>query len=208
MRKLKTSRQNYNKTFLERVKNCPFEQFEDWLQEAYDEEDIIEPNAMTVCTVDTEGQPSARIILLRNFSQDGFEFFTNYNSQKGSEIEENSKVALCFYWAKLERQIRIEGNAEKLSAKKSDSYFNARPIESRISAIISKQSQVVASREELEKKVQDFRASNQAIVRPKDWGGYIVKPSKIEFWQGRPSRLHDRIRYSLKDDWLIERLYP
>ena len=211
MHKLKTSRQNYYKGSLDKVKTDPIEQFQDWLQDAYDDADILEPNAMTVCTANKDGQPSARILLLRQVSEDGFEFYTNYKSQKGIEIVDNPQAALCFFWDKLERQVRVEGQVEKLSAKKSDDYFNSRPHDSRISAIISNQSQIASSRDEIEQRVLDFKNGNNSITRPESWGGYIVKPSKIEFWQGRPNRLHDRIRFARKEnssDWIIERLYP
>lgn len=209
MNKIKTARQNYHKDSLENVKPDPIEQFEDWLQEACDDSDILEPNAMTVCTANNEGQPSARILLLRAVSEDGLEFYTNYESQKGSEIEENPLVALCFFWEKLERQVRIEGSAEKISSQKSDQYFNSRPLESRISAIVSQQSKTVNSRAELEQQVTNFKSQNHPVTRPQNWGGYLVRPNKIEFWQGRPNRLHDRIRYTLSEDsWVVERLYP
>ena len=209
MNKLKTFRQNYYKATLDKVCSDPFEQFEIWLQDAYDDGDVLEPNAMTVCTVNSDGQPSARILLLRNFSEDGFEFYTNYNSQKGKELEQNKKAALCFFWEKLERQVRVEGEVEKLSKAKSDFYFNSRPVDSRISAIVSEQSKVASNREEIERRVFEFKNSNQEISRPQNWGGYILKPNKIEFWQGRANRLHDRMRYLQSDGiWTIERLYP
>jgi pyridoxamine 5'-phosphate oxidase len=156
-------------------------------------------------------QPSARIVLLRDFSEDGFVFYTNYSSLKGSQIAENPRVALSFFWKELERQVRVEGSIERLSEKLSNKYFLARPFESRLSAAISPQSEVIPDREYLENLREKLREQypNQDLPKPKDWGGYLVKPKSIEFWQGRAGRLHDRILYRAKNnDWIIERLAP
>jgi pyridoxamine 5'-phosphate oxidase len=175
--------------------------------------DVDEPNAMTLATASSDGLPSARIVLLKGFDEKGFVFFTNYNSFKGLQLDENPRACLVFFWKEVERQVRIIGVIEKISAQESDEYFNSRPQGSRIGAIVSPQSQVIESREWLEEKVT---AANQQLLagknieRPDHWGGYRVKPAIVEFWQGRPSRLHDRLQYSLQDDgtWKIERLAP
>jgi pyridoxamine 5'-phosphate oxidase len=188
----------------------PIEQFDKWWDEAVKSE-ITEVNAMTLATATTVGIPSARIVLLKGYDENGFVFFTNYQSHKGKAMEQNANVCLVFFWKELERQIRITGTVEKISAAESDAYFISRPLGSRIGAWASPQSTVIANREVIEessKKIeQQFAGSD--IPRPPHWGGYIVKPAQIEFWQGRPSRLHDRIQYSLHNgSWSIERLAP
>ena len=185
----------------------PILQFEKWLQEAIDVQ-AQEPTAMTLSTVGKDGKPSSRVVLLKGIERDGFLFFTNYESKKAKQIDENPFVALNFVWHELERQIRIEGKIEKLSSEKSDDYFNSRPEESKISASVSPQSQVVPNRNYLENLVKQFEKKN--IRRPINWGGYIVKPNLIEFWQGRSNRLHDRICYTKtkNETWKIERLAP
>ena len=193
------------------VADNPFEQFNRWWDDAI-QSDLEEVNAMTLATASATGMPSARIVLLKAATADGFIFFTNYNSHKGKELEENPFACLVFFWKELERQIRITGTIEKVSAEASDEYFYSRPEGSRIGAWVSPQSDVIPSRETIEanivKYVQKFKGSE--ITRPPHWGGYIVKPTVLEFWQGRPNRLHDRIQYTKQQDggWGIERLAP
>ncbi|MGN6401980.1 MAG: pyridoxamine 5'-phosphate oxidase [Flavisolibacter sp.] len=193
------------------VATHPIEQFTKWWQQAVQSQ-IIEPNAMTLATASGDGMPSARIVLLKGFDENGFVFFTNYNSYKGMQLEENPKACLVFFWKELERQVRIVGLVRKLEAKDSDEYFHSRPAGSQIGAITSPQSQVIESRSWLDEHYlhvsEEFK--NKEIQRPSYWGGYVVKPVIIEFWQGRPSRLHDRIQYSLDENgsWKIERLAP
>lgn len=189
----------------------PITQFTRWLEEAIASH-IDEVNAMTLATVTPEGLPAARIVLLKGYDEHGFVFFTNYKSRKGMELEANPHAALVFFWKELERQVRIEGTVSKTSTAESDDYFESRPAGSRIGAWASPQSRVVANRTEIEtnysKYEQQFGYEN--IPRPENWGGYIVKPSVIEFWQGRGSRLHDRLRYTASGahKWKRERLAP
>ncbi len=186
-------------------------QFEKWMVDAANAE-VNEPNAMVLSTVDKNNHPHSRIVLLRDVSSKGFVFYTNYESDKGHEIEHQSMVALNFFWVELERQVRIEGIAEKISQVESNEYYASRPRENQLSAWASPQSKVVGSRAELEAlwRETEMKWKDQIeIERPPFWGGYIVKASMIEFWQGRAGRLHDRIRYRLeKDAWAIERLGP
>ena len=189
----------------------PIRQFASWFAEATTE-GVPEPNAMTLATCTADGRPSARIVLLRGIDDRGFAFFTNYESRKARELDANSWAALVFFWHDLERQVRVEGRVERISDQESDEYFHSRPASSRIGAWASPQSQVIASREELEERCGDAenRFADGAIPRPANWGGYRLVPDAIEFWQGRPSRLHDRLRYTRRPrgDWLIERLAP
>jgi pyridoxamine 5'-phosphate oxidase len=200
------------KTLLEEgVHANPVQQFNTWWQEAIKSE-VDEVNAMTLATASADGLPSARIVLLKDFDERGFVFFTNYQSFKGNQLDENPRACLVFFWKELERQVRITGLVEKVSAAESDTYYNSRPEGSRIGAWASPQSKVIDSREWLEEQERNFQLKFQSssIQRPPHWGGYRVQPITIEFWQGRPSRLHDRLQYTLRDDgnWLIERLAP
>lgn len=199
-------------TLLEKdVAADPFDQFKRWWNQAI-ETAIIEPNAMTLATASADGMPAARIVLLKDFDTSGFVFFANYNSYKGMHLQENPKACLVFFWKELERQVRITGLVNKLSSLENDDYFSSRPKGSRIGAITSPQSQVIKSRNWLDEQFaqQQKLLEGTEIQRPLHWGGYKVKPVIIEFWQGRPSRMHDRIQYSLQEGggWKIERLAP
>jgi pyridoxamine 5'-phosphate oxidase len=195
----------------ENVDPDPIRQFAHWFDEAT-KSAVAEPGAMTLATCTNDGRPSARIVLLRGFDERGFAFFTNYESRKARELDKNPWAALVFFWHDLERQVRVEGRVERVSADESDVYFHGRPASSRIGAWASPQSEVIASRVELEKRYGDLenRFAEGAIPRPPNWGGYRLIPDSVEFWQGRPSRLHDRLRYKRgeQDGWLIERLAP
>lgn len=184
-------------------------QFGKWWQQATHSE-VAEVNAMTLATVTKDGTPDARIVLLKDFSEKGFVFFTNYNSAKGRELSINPQACLVFFWKELERQVRITGKVEKVPAEASDTYFRSRPAGSRIGAWSSPQSEVIASRSVLKSNEEMFKEKfGNDIPRPEHWGGYTVKPETIEFWQGRPSRLHDRLLYTLENaEWKIERLAP
>jgi len=193
------------------VNDNAIQQFSAWWNEAIKSK-IEEVNAMTLATASCDGLPSARIVLLKEFDEKGFVFYTNYNSFKGQQLLENPRGCLVFFWKELERQVRITGLVVKTSAQESSEYFNTRPEGSRIGAIASPQSQVINNREWLENEVQSLskKMESTSIERPSNWGGYRLMPTIIEFWQGRPNRLHDRIQYTLQDDgtWKIERLAP
>lgn len=192
------------------VDSDPIKQFQHWFEQSVNAQ-LPEPNAMTLATATKDGVPSARIVLLKGVDQRGFVFYTNYESHKGNELAENPKAALVFLWKQLERQVRIEGRVEKVTAAEADEYFQSRPLESRLGAWTSDQSRVIPNREVLEQRFEALKAKyqNQEIPRPPHWGGYRVIPHLIEFWQGRPSRLHDRLCYRKEGDrWVIERLAP
>jgi len=189
----------------------PLLQFDRWWDDAIKSE-ITEVNAMTLATASETGIPSARIVLLKGYDKNGFVFFTNYQSHKGQELEQNPNACLVFFWKELERQIRITGTVQKVAAADSDAYFSSRPEGSRIGAWASPQSKVIEKRTVIEDRLSNFQQqfSDGNIPRPPYWGGYAVQPVQVEFWQGRPSRLHDRIQYTLQTDgnWLVERLAP
>ena len=210
---LESIRKDYRlQSLLEKdVDDDPIKQFEKWWQQVT-ESGLDEPNAMTLATSTPSGKPSARIVLLKGINENGFVFFSNYNSRKGQQINDNPFASLVFFWKELERQVRIEGEIKKISDGESDEYFSKRPFESRIGAWSSPQSEVIKNREVLKKNVSDYasRFESQNIPRPPHWGGYIVKPNLVEFWQGRPGRLHDRLQYIINEKaaWKIERLAP
>ncbi len=193
------------------VATNPIEQFTRWWDDAVNSQ-IDEVNAMTLATINADGFPSARIVLLKGYDAKGFVFFTNYQSHKGQELAKNPRACLVFFWKELERQVRIEGLVEKIAEAESEEYFQSRPEGSRIGAWASPQSTVISGREVIEQNVIDLekKYANTHVPRPEHWGGYIVKPTSIEFWQGRSSRLHDRILYTAQNDfsWKIERLAP
>lgn len=194
------------------ISETPLQQFQSWFYEVESSQTVDEANAMTLTTIGLDGFPKSRVVLLKKYTNEGFIFYTNYNSEKGKAIDKNPNVGLSFFWPSLERQIIIKGVAEKIAENLSDGYFESRPRGSQLGAVVSNQSDVIPNREILETRLKKLEAEfeGQEIERPKNWGGYLVRPISIEFWQGRPNRLHDRIRYSVQKNlnWKIERLAP
>ena len=206
---------NYRKSYLlgELIESTlpedPLELFSDWFSNVEKIGKEIEPNAMSLAAINSENLPISRIVLLKKFDVEGFVFYTNYNSRKGKSISVNPAVCLSFFWSSVEQQVIINGVASKISGKESDTYFNSRPMGSQLGAIISNQSETIPSRKFLENKMEKLKLSSKKLQRPKNWGGYIVKPLSIEFWQGRNNRLHDRILYERSiNGWSLRRLSP
>ena len=207
-------RKSYEKEALEesKISGNPIQQFQTWFYEVEASETVDEANAMSISSIGLDGFPKTRIVLLKKYYDEGFVFYTNYDSEKGRAIAAHPEVCLSFFWPSMERQVIIKGLAEKLPAAVSDNYFDSRPLGSRLGAMVSPQSQVIDSRAVLEDSLKSLEAQavEDQVKRPEHWGGYLVRPKSIEFWQGRPNRLHDRIRYSLEEDlnWKVERLAP
>jgi len=214
MKDLSNYRKTYDKSELEesKIPEDPMNLFKRWFHEVEDFGGIDEVNAMTIATIGLDGYPKSRVVLLKQFTYEGFIFYTNYNSEKGKALEVNPNICLSFFWHTLERQVIIKGIAEKTAPSLSDQYFDSRPDGSKLGAIVSPQSDVIPSRYFLEENLKSLTSEfeNKEIPRPDHWGGYLVRPQSVEFWQGRPNRLHDRIRYSLENgiDWKMERLAP
>lgn len=214
MEDLSNYRKSYEKSQLIEtdIPDDPINLFHKWFYEVEDFGGVDEVNSMTVSTIGLDGFPKSRVVLLKKYNEEGFIFYTNYDSEKGKAITANSNVCLSFFWHSMERQVIIKGIAEKSSTIISDNYFASRPDGSKLGAIVSNQSEVIESRKILENKLKELERQFEGtqIDRPSNWGGFLVRPIQVEFWQGRPNRLHDRIRYTLQDnfDWKIERLAP
>lgn len=210
---LSNYRKSYEKSelLISNVPDNPLQLFQTWFYEVDASDAIDEANAMTISTIGLDGFPKSRVVLLKKYTHEGFIFYTNYNSEKGKAIAANNNVCISFFWHAAEKQIIIKGKAEKIAENLSDGYFESRPKGSQLGALVSNQSEIVA-KTTLEEKLKDLEKvyKDKDIPRPKHWGGFIVKPVEIEFWQGRPNRLHDRIRYQLQEDytWKIDRLAP
>lgn len=209
--KLRREYQSHVELTEESVTKDPFDQFEKWFNDAI-EAKIDLPDAMTLATATPDGIPSARMVVLRGFDKNGFCFYTDYDSQKGKELAVNPQAALVFYWRELDRQVRCNGKVEKMPSAESDAYFASRPVDSKLAVWTERQSIVISGREHLEENFEEAKLtySDNNIPRPSHWGGYRLRPNMFEFWQGCPSRLHDRIRYTLNDDgeWEMSRLSP
>ena len=214
MKDLSNYRKSYEKSELleSNIPEDPINLFHRWFYEVEEFGSIEEVNAMTVSTIGLDGFPRARVVLLKKFNEEGFIFYTNYDSEKGKAIEANPHICLSFFWHSMERQVIIKGIAEKTTPSVSDGYFDTRPDGSKLGAIVSPQSQIIPSRDFLEEKLKELEQqfNQKEIPRPSNWGGFLVRPQEVEFWQGRPNRLHDRIRYQLQSDyfWKIDRLAP
>ena len=214
MKDLSDYRKSYEKSELleTQIPEDPINLFHKWFYETEEFNGTEEVNAMTVSTIGLDGFPKSRVVLLKKFNEEGFIFYTNYNSEKGKAIAANPKICLSFFWHSMERQVIIKGIAEKTSTITSDNYFDSRPEGSKLGAIVSPQSEVIPSRSFLDEKLKELETAleGKEIKRPEHWGGFLVRPVTVEFWQGRANRLHDRIRYELQDDysWKIDRLSP